>query len=89
MTQSKTRDEHSFNKSIDRGLQNVEKDIKNITADKIQAPTSKIDLTTVKINQDEIKIIDEVEKEQPNKSFQMKKSIDDAVKSVQVIVNKG
>ena len=63
MTQSKTRDEHSFNKSIDRGLQNDIKDMKNITADKIQAPTSKIDLTTAKINQDEIKIIDEVEKE--------------------------
>ena len=37
MTQSKTRDEHSFNKSIDRsgGLQNEIRDLKNITADKI------------------------------------------------------
>lgn len=35
MTHSKTRDEHSFNKSIDRGLQNELRDLKNITADKI------------------------------------------------------
>jgi len=46
MTHSKAREEHSFNKSTDRGLQNELRDLKNTTADKIQAPTSKIDLTT-------------------------------------------